>query len=475
LITDLTNPFEALHSNFGFSLIPIQPGTKMPGLDSWAKFQDEQCQINDLRRWIRNFSAFAVITGPVSGVVVVDLDGPDALAWAEENLTPTPWIVLTGAKGEFRGQHWYYLWPDDLADGVSVRNRGRVKHNGKKLELDIRGEGGYVLAPGSPHMDGGFYEATRVWTHADDVPTFNPSWFPEEARPAALPRTLSRDAQKMEQRFIRWLERKEFPAKGQRNHETHQAACSGYDFGLSHDTVLQHVMAWNDMSPDPLPWKEVQTTVRSAEKSKQAPRYPKGEIEDRETFFERMKAERQASMTREEANRQEVLEALVKSTKSYAESGVKAQPQEQLDLAQETEDDYYDAHPIGDDPTDMDEDSVPDASPEGMDARIYTERNFISQSFDNHAISMVLASFSDEDWKDHASKYVARAIKRTAEGHDVKDKEGFTRTIVSNACKEDNSWAEWQTILDFWGATSKTPSHRPAQLTRPCEMPATGT
>lgn len=102
------------------------------------------------RRWPR--ANVAVYTGAASGVVVVDVDprhgGGESLEAlvAEHGALPGAGLVATGGGG----QHLYLAHPG-----------GRVPNDaGRRLGagLDIRGDGGYVLAPPSRHASGACYE-----------------------------------------------------------------------------------------------------------------------------------------------------------------------------------------------------------------------------------------------------------------------------------------------------------------------------
>jgi putative DNA primase/helicase len=90
-----------------------------------------------------------ITTGKRSNLVVVDVDGPvgeAALAGLERSHGPLPptWSVKTG-----KGQHLYFRYPKDVAKIKSVAR--------KKLCLDVRADGGYVVAPPSMHESGRQY------------------------------------------------------------------------------------------------------------------------------------------------------------------------------------------------------------------------------------------------------------------------------------------------------------------------------
>lgn len=121
-------------------------------------------------------------TGRVAGartcVVVIDLDSPAAIEWARENLPETQIKVTSRADPEER-QHWYYRAPP-----LRVGNRVKVRAlSGEKMDLDVKGDGGLVVAPASVHGTGVVYRGILPWTpeRVDSMPLFDPAWFGEDA------------------------------------------------------------------------------------------------------------------------------------------------------------------------------------------------------------------------------------------------------------------------------------------------------
>jgi hypothetical protein len=91
-----------------------------------------------------------VATGRASGVWVLDVDGHEGRETmrrleAEHGPLPPTVEVITG-----NGRHLYWKWPD----GFDIRNF-QVRND--LPGLDVRGEGGYVLAPPSIHPSGRAY------------------------------------------------------------------------------------------------------------------------------------------------------------------------------------------------------------------------------------------------------------------------------------------------------------------------------
>lgn len=91
-------------------------------------------------------------TGEVSGFWVLDIDGPDgaeALAALEELHGPLP---LTVRQTTGKGTHYLFAWT--LFEGRAVRNSAGKIGKG----IDVRGDGGYIVAAPSIHPSGALYE-----------------------------------------------------------------------------------------------------------------------------------------------------------------------------------------------------------------------------------------------------------------------------------------------------------------------------
>jgi len=111
----------------GFAVIPVPrprpnapvgtPGDGKVPVMSWREYQRRLPTETEVRAW---FGAepmnLAVITGAVSGVIVIDADSPEALRVIVRQLPYTPWQTKTA-----RGYHLWYRHPGDLR----VPNRSR--------------------------------------------------------------------------------------------------------------------------------------------------------------------------------------------------------------------------------------------------------------------------------------------------------------------------------------------------------------
>jgi hypothetical protein len=100
---------------------------------------------------------------------VIDPDGPEGAATVDGMDLPPTLTVVTG-----NGRHLYFFAPE----GVEIRNRARVAPG-----LDVRGDGGYVIAPPSVHESGRVY----AWVDQDAEIAEAPEWLVELVRVREFP------------------------------------------------------------------------------------------------------------------------------------------------------------------------------------------------------------------------------------------------------------------------------------------------
>lgn len=118
--------------NFGWSVIPIAKGLKTPALPSWKEYQTRLPDKVELERW---FSAgsndLAILTGAISGLTVLDADSPASIEGLGKMQIRSPITAKTK-----RGRHLYFKFSQLCPTGTGLREH-----------LDVRSEGGYVVAP----------------------------------------------------------------------------------------------------------------------------------------------------------------------------------------------------------------------------------------------------------------------------------------------------------------------------------------
>jgi len=141
--------FALKYLNLGFSVIPLKPKLKEP-LIPWIEFQKRRATEQEIKSWFQKWpdANIGIITGAISQVVVVDLDGEEGLAQAPSLGLTSTIVSVTG-----NGKHlWFKLATSSTVVGNAVK-----LHPG----VDIRGEGGYVVAPPSIHENGKRYRWLR--------------------------------------------------------------------------------------------------------------------------------------------------------------------------------------------------------------------------------------------------------------------------------------------------------------------------
>lgn len=222
-----------LRSDFGFSVIPVGEN-KVPAI-KWAEYQDRKPDYSEIVDW--PLYNLGIVTGAISGIVVVDCDSREAANrfWNEVSHTS----VIVESK---RGIHFYFRHP-----GVDVMNGCKV--NGY---YDVRGDGGYVLAPPSLHSEGQYSWKSEPKTIQDieELPVFDPSWRPE-FKPKEFDNRKITDAVAYISKIYP-VSTKYHPESGNgRDRLTFRAACVLRDGGLSESEALLAIMRWNQTNVTP--------------------------------------------------------------------------------------------------------------------------------------------------------------------------------------------------------------------------------
>lgn len=123
------------------SIIPV--GDDKKPLIVWKEFQSRIATEEEVIKWWTDYpkANIGVVTGKISNLIVVDVEkGGDISPFPETDL------VQTGGGG----WHLYYSY-------VPFENKTRI------FPLtDIRGDGGYVVAPPSVHKSGGIYKVIKT-------------------------------------------------------------------------------------------------------------------------------------------------------------------------------------------------------------------------------------------------------------------------------------------------------------------------
>jgi P4 family phage/plasmid primase-like protien len=196
---------------------PIDRGWQAPGA---------QYPASAVERWFRDGRNAGIVTGAETGLLLLDLDNEDAVVWFEERNQDAPFfMVRTG-----RGAHVYYKHP-----GWDVRNSAGALAPG----VDVRGERGFVVAPGSIHRNGRMY---AVDTESQDDPQPVPGWLDEALKQASRPRAQAPQTRTDADGLIR---------EGGRNEAVFKIASSLRAQGLGYEAILASLRATNETAVVP--------------------------------------------------------------------------------------------------------------------------------------------------------------------------------------------------------------------------------
>lgn len=242
-------------TEYGWAVFPCSPQTKRPITPHGVK--DAKKDPGAIRAWWKRYpdANVGIATGSASQLVVIDLDidaekGTDGvhemILWEKDHGDlPETARSITGRGGS----HIYYHCSGEFKNRTGIIDG-----------VDVRGEGGYVIAPPSIHQNGTAYE----WE--DD---------PEDSGVAEVNDVvrlfLSIGAEKRDAHEP--LRVPNVIESGSRNSTMHKLACSMQAQGMSDDAILAAVQKENQARCNPpLDDAEVEQIVGSALK------YKKGEL-----------------------------------------------------------------------------------------------------------------------------------------------------------------------------------------------------
>jgi hypothetical protein len=237
------------YRSLGWSVIPIRAREKRPLLP-WQLYQHQLATEDDVEDWFRRWPTanIAVVTGAVSGTIVLDVDpqhdGDASLSRLEKAHGPIPATVEAVTGGG--GRHLYFSHP-----GGTVHNRVGLAEG-----IDLRGDGGYIVAPPSVHPSGRRYVWKKGRAPGETALASMPEW---------LLRLVLKEASRSGHPVTHWRRLvREGVTEGQRNNII--ASLTGHLLwhGIDPEIALDLLLCWNGAHcHPPLSDDEVAQTVEN--------------------------------------------------------------------------------------------------------------------------------------------------------------------------------------------------------------------
>lgn len=245
----------------GLSVLPwcYKDGEKCP-TRYWAVDEHAPMTANDIRQWWMNRpnDNVGVITGEALGslkrrptdIVGIDLDTPEAMAWALANLEKTTWRTKTGREGG--GEHWVYRLPE-LPAGQYIKT---CRNHAGVQGLDVRGHGGYISVPPSLHKSGNLYQWLSRPADIHELPLLDLTLFPPVQYEAPQEENFVDAEDFAVQAAIDWLTKQAPAIQGQGGGDLSFsiAATLRRGFLLSLDQAREVIAPWNDTCLPP--WED---------------------------------------------------------------------------------------------------------------------------------------------------------------------------------------------------------------------------
>lgn len=259
----------------GWSIAPVgRTGRSLPEWKhprAWKEWQSRLATAKDVASWVESgeLENIAVITGRLSGVVVVDVDPKHG--GIVDGLPDTGCIARTGGGG----YHYVYRYPTRNKrqklgiDKIENRSFGKSHPLAERRGRDIRGDGGLIIVdpsihPGDPNAEppippGGEYKWIR--------------WDPHQLAEApewVLVREVEQKDEETDERK-KWVTEllTKGTERGRRNDDSTRLVGYFASAGIPRDIGQALLANWHQNQANPLPLREQNTIVRSVYKTEE--------------------------------------------------------------------------------------------------------------------------------------------------------------------------------------------------------------
>jgi hypothetical protein len=222
----------------GWSVLPCFGYNKNPAPINWKRYQNKRATIEEWQEWEKEGpTGICVITGEISGIVVIDVDDPKLQDKYEST-------VVSQTRGG--GFHFFYKYTEKIKNTVKIDG----------TPVDFRGDGGLVLIPPS-QAKGKDGEIRSVGEYKWMLPPDreNMKSLPELPKPKKL------EAPRPQEKLV--VESAIGLVEGERNDTLYKYACSlirKHGEGIAKEMIE----FMNAKAEPPLPQREIDTLFKSA-------------------------------------------------------------------------------------------------------------------------------------------------------------------------------------------------------------------
>lgn len=251
----------------GLSVIPVHsvkdgkcscgaPKCSAPGKHPRLKWKAQtKTPLTDaeLRDWWERYpdSNVGIVTGAISGIAVIDIDGEEGIEALRDAGLPVDELPLSPTvRTGSGGLHIYLRYPEigEVRTGAGILPK-----------VDIRGDGGFVVAPPSVHHSGGSY----TWLKGRSIEDVDPADFDFGQLVSTADTNSSEESVKIAA-STKWFEKHLMGVKeGGRNEAAARLAGRYYGMGLTLKEVQVLLHLWNLNNEPPINEEELKRTIRS--------------------------------------------------------------------------------------------------------------------------------------------------------------------------------------------------------------------
>jgi hypothetical protein len=229
----------------GINVFPCAPKGKIPLTSNGYK--DANHDLDIIRQWwtANPRANIGIPTGELNGFFILDIDGLEGEAALKKLEAEHAYLPATKENITGNGRHVFFRYVSETKIACSA---GKLSKG-----LDVRGDGGYIIAPPSIHSSGKSYAES---VDSTGMIALAPEWL--------IKLIVTKENSDAKKAKTNWTHLIQGVSAGQRNSSL--ARLAGKLFRNSNDPyiVLELCLAWNDARCNPpLPHEEVIRTINS--------------------------------------------------------------------------------------------------------------------------------------------------------------------------------------------------------------------